>query len=142
MHMPVHDAAHSQAAQIVGIVKVSHQHLEGLPGIVRRTGNMLQYGFKQRGQILLLVVNIFHGHTLTADGVEHGKLELRLAGVQVDKKIVDLVQHFFGPCVLAVDLVDDHHHRQPGFQRFAQHKTGLRQGTFRRVHQQNGPCGH
>ena len=140
--MAVHDAAHGQTAQIVGVIKVGHQHLEGLLGVVRRTGNILEYGLEQRGQVFLLVINIIHGHALAANGVEHGKFELRLVGVQIDKEIVNLVKHFRRAGVFAVNLVHHHHHGQARFQRFAQHKTGLRQGAFRRVHQQNGACGH
>jgi hypothetical protein len=46
------------------------------------------------------------------------------------------------PGVLAVDLVDHQHHRQPGGQRLAQHEPGLGQRAFARVDQQDHAVDH
>ena len=138
----VHDAAHGQTAQVIGVVQVGHQHLEGLLGIVGRTGDLFEDGLEQGGQVLLLVVDVAHGHTGAADGVEHGEFQLLVAGVQIDEQVVDLVEHFIGTGVLAVDLVDDHDHGQTGFQGLAQYEAGLGQRAFGGVHQQDGAAGH
>ena len=76
------------------------------------------------------------------DGVEHGKIELRFFGVEVDEQIVDLVQHFLRARVGAVDLVDDHDGRQLGFERLGQHVARLRQRAFGGVDQQHDAVDH
>ena len=64
------------------------------------------------------------------------------ARIQVDKKIVELVQYFLRARVCAINLVDHHDRRQLGFQRLAQHVAGLRQRTFAGIHQQHDPVHH
>ncbi len=75
-------------------------------------------------------------------GVEHGKVELVFAGVEIDEQVVDLVQHFLRARVGTVDLVDHQDRRQLGFQRLAQHVTRLRQRTFAGIDQQHHAVHH
>ena len=138
----VEDAANGQAAQIVGIVQIGHQHLEGLVGIVFWSGNLAEDGFKEGLEILALVVLVVHGNAVAAHGIEHGEFQLFVVGAEVDEEIVDFVEHFLDAGVLAVDLVDDHHHGQAGLQGLAQHKACLWQRAFGGIHQQDGAAGH
>ena len=75
-------------------------------------------------------------------GVEHGKIELVFAGVEIDEQVVDLVQHFLRARVGTVDLVDHQDRRQLGLQRLAQHVARLRQRAFAGVHQQHDAVHH
>jgi len=71
-----------------------------------------------------------------------GKVELILGGVEVDEKIVDFVQDFFGPRVRAVDLVQDHHGGKLGRERFLENVARLRQWPFAGVNQEHHPVDH
>ena len=85
---------------------------------------------------------MIHGHAIPANGIEHRKFQLFVIGAQIDEQIVDFVEHLVRPGILAVDLVDDHHHGQAGIQRFLEHKAGLRQRPLGGIHQQDGAGGH
>ena len=74
--------------------------------------------------------------------VEHGKLQLRFLGVEVDEKIVNLVEHFLRARVGTIDFVDDHDRRQLGLKRLGEHIARLRQWPFGRVHQQHHAVDH
>ena len=69
------------------------------------------------------------------DRVEHRKIELVLVRVEVDEKVVDLVQHLLRPRVLPVDLVDHDDRRQSQFECLLQHEARLRQRPFAGVDQ-------
>jgi hypothetical protein len=74
--------------------------------------------------------------------VEHGELELLLAGIEVDEQIVDLVQDLLNARIRPVDLVDDDDRRQLPLESLAQHEPGLRQWSFRGVDQQQHAVHH
>ena len=69
--------------------------------------------------------------------VNDREIELVFGGVEVDKQVVDFVQHCRYPRVRPVDLVDDDDLRQVRFERLHEHVAGLRQGTLARIHQQH-----
>ena len=64
------------------------------------------------------------------------------ASIEVNEQIVDLVEHFLRAGIGAVDLVDDHYGRQPGFQRLAQYVAGLRQRALAGIDQQHDAVNH
>ncbi len=74
--------------------------------------------------------------TLAGDGRDDRELDAFVVGVEVEEELVDLVEHLFGPGVLAVDLVEHDHRRQAGGQRLGQHVAGLGQRPFGRVDEQ------
>ena len=59
-----------------------------------------------------------------------------LVGAEVDVERVDQVEDLLGPRVLAVDLVDHQHRRQPERQRLGEHEAGLGERPLGGVHQQ------
>ena len=63
-------------------------------------------------------------------------------GVQVDKKVVDLVHDLPGARVGAVNLVDDDDGGKLGLQRLAKHVARLRQRPLTRVHEQQDSVHH
>ena len=77
-----------------------------------------------------------------AIGVEHGEIELRLVGVEVDEEVVDFVEDFLRARVGAVDLVDDDDGRQLGFERLREHVARLRQRAFGGVDEQHDAVDH
>ena len=80
--------------------------------------------------------------TLARVGVQHGKLDLILGGVEVDEQVVDLVQHFLRARVGPVDLVQHDDRRQPALERLAQHESRLRQRPLRGVDEQHHAVHH
>ena len=79
---------------------------------------------------------------VAADGVDEGKVELRLGRVQIAKEVEDLFVHFVGARVRAVDLVDDDDDRETEFETLPKNEARLGQGPFRSVDQQEGRIGH
>src|SRR6266852_2712909 len=75
-------------------------------------------------------------------GVEHGKIELIFFGVEINKEVVNLVQHFLRASVGTVDFIDDHNGRQSGLERFAENVAGLRQRAFAGIHEQHDAVNH
>src|SRR5262245_61256006 len=79
---------------------------------------------------------------LSADGVENGKIDLLVVGVEIDEETINLVQDFLGTGVLAVDLVDEDDDFQILFEGLSQDEPGLGEGAFRRVHEKDGSVDH
>ncbi len=104
--------------------------------------NRLHDRFEQRLQVFAGLVDIGGRRTRLGVGVEHGKIDLVLARVEIDEQVIDLVQHFLRARIRPVNLVDHEDRRQLGFQRFAQHVARLRQRTFAGVHQQHHAVYH
>ena len=75
-------------------------------------------------------------------GIEHGKVDLVVARIEIDEQVVYLAQHVGGPGVPAVDLVDDHDGRQVALEGFPKHEARLGQGAFRRVDQEQHAVDH
>ena len=71
-----------------------------------------------------------------------GKVDLLFLGVEVDEKVVNLVQYFLWTCVGTVNLVDDQNRGQMSFKSLAQDVAGLRQRAFAGVDQQHDTVDH
>ena len=74
--------------------------------------------------------------------VDDREVDLRLVGVEVEEELVDLVDDLLGARVVAVDLVDDEHDRQPRLQRLAEDEARLRQRALARVDEQEHAVDH
>ena len=133
--LAVEDPADDEPADVVVPVQRRRAKLEPHVGIVARRRDGVDQGLEERRQRLGVVVQAELGDALAGVGVEDGEVELVLGRLEVDEKIVDLVKHFGGARVLAVDLVDDDHGCEPRLERLFQHEARLGQGAFRRVHQ-------
>ena len=136
-------AAHGEAAEVFGVVEVRNQHRGKVPaGIVGTGRGPLQGWFRRggespRGGASIRAWPRRRGRWRRAPGIQ-----AVFRGVEIDEQVVDFVQHFLRAGVLAVDLVDDHDDLEAAFQRLAEHETGLGQGAFRCVDQQDGAVGH
>ena len=138
----VADTAHGKAAEVVGVVEVSHEHVEGLFHIVAGSGDILEDGVEEGSHVLALVVDAVHGHGVAADGVEHGEFELVFVGIEVDEQVIDFVEHFVGAGVLTVDLVQHHDDGKVQAKGLAEHEAGLGEGAFGSVHEQDNAVHH
>ena len=139
----VEDARDRQAAEIVAVIEVGDQHLQRPVGIALAAAGMVSTMASNSGRKFSPgLFDVGRRRARLGVGVEHGKVELVFAGVEIDEQVVDLVQHFLRARVGAVDLVDDQDRRQLGFQRLAQHVARLRQRAFAGVHQQHHAVHH
>ena len=69
-------------------------------------------------------------------------LELLIGGIQIDQKIVNLIEDFVGARIAAVDFVDDHDDLESGLKGFFKNEAGLGQRSFGCIHQQNRAIHH
>ena len=82
------------------------------------------------------------GDAQLADRVQERKLELFLGHPQIDEEVVDLVEDLGGTGIRPIDLVDDDDDGQAAREGLAEHETGLRQGAFGGIDQQDGAIHH
>src|SRR5271157_4645229 len=138
----IENAADGQAAQVIAVIQVGHQHLEHAIGIAHGRRNVLDDGVEERTQVVRRIVERTLGHAGFGDGVKHREIQLVFHRVEVDEQVVDLVEDFLHARVRPVDFVDDHNRRQLGLQRFHQNVARLRQRAFAGVHQQHDAIYH
>ena len=75
-------------------------------------------------------------------GINHGKIELLLGGIEIDEKIIDFVQDSGDAGVGSVDFVDADNRRQLGLERFFENEPCLRQRPLRSIHEQHHAIDH
>ena len=105
-------------------------------------GNGRDDGLKERLQVHAGDGHVGGRRPCLRHCVKHGEIKLRLVRVQIDEKIVNLVQNFLRPRVGPVNLVDHHDRLELGFESLGQHVAGLRQRPLGRVHQQHDAVNH
>ena len=138
----VKDAADGEAAEVVGVVEVGDEDLEGAVGGAGSGGDGLEDELEERLQVGAGDVDVHGGGAELAVGVDDGELEDGLVGVEVDEEVIDLVEDFLRTGVGAVDLVDDDDGRELGFEGLRQHVAGLGQRAFGGIDQQNYAVDH
>src|ERR1700722_2450523 len=136
-HTPNRDAPKK-----IAIVQIHDLNLQHAIRIAGRRGDTFHDGLKQRKQILRAVPDLPVRDTLARIRVDDRKIKLVFGGVQIDKQIIDFVEHFFGARIRAVDLVQHDHRRQLGRQRFLQYIARLRQRPFAGVDEHHNAIHH
>ena len=84
----------------------------------------------------------YHRASLSGHGRDHLEVDVFVARVEVDEQLVDLVENFLRPGVLAIDLVDNHDRGKVGHQSLLQHVPGLGKGTLSRIDEQQHAVHH
>src|SRR6185369_7919824 len=74
--------------------------------------------------------------------VDHGKIELVLGGFEIDKKVIDLIEHLGDPGIRAVDLIDADDLREFGIEGLFENEPRLRQGPLGGVYEQHDAIHH
>ena len=88
------------------------------------------------------MLQIGGGPAVASAGVKKGEIELFVVGSEIDEQIENIVMDLVRTSVRTVDLVDDDDRFGFEFQRLVEHETGLREGSFRGIDQQNHAVGH
>ncbi|OPZ78303.1 MAG: hypothetical protein BWY77_01536 [bacterium ADurb.Bin431] len=142
MRAAVEDPAYGQAAEIVGVVEVRDQHLEGLLRIVARRWNILEDGGEEGTEVASRLREGALDNALAADGIKDREFDLLLGGIEIDKEVKNLVEDLLRPGILAVDLVDHHDDLEIFFEGLLEDKASLRQGPLGGIHQEDGAVDH
>ncbi len=92
-HLAVEDAANRDATQVIARVEVRHQELERRLDVPAWRRDVVDDRVEQRPKVGAWRVELARGRAGASAGVQHGKFDLLLGGVEIDEEIVDLVQH-------------------------------------------------
>ncbi len=142
LHLAVEDATGGDAADVVVVVDVGDQHLEG--GLAVTLGGAdvgLNHG-EERLHSGGLGVHVQHGIAHLGAGIDHREVQLLIGGVQFTKQVKDHVENFVRAGTGAVDLVDDHDRLEPQVEGLLEHEAGLGHGAVQGVHQQQDGVDH
>src|SRR5208282_1950212 len=142
LHGSRKNAGNGNPAKIVAVVEIRDQDLKRTVRVPLRSGDGVDYGFKQQTQVLARRSLMHGGGACLGIGVEDREIELLFLGVEINKEVVNLVENFLRTGVGAVDLVDDENRLQVGFECLAEHVTSLRQRAFTGVNQQHDAIDH
>src|SRR6185312_14707162 len=104
-HGAVEDARNSEAAEVVGVIEIRDQDLEGAFGIALGDGDRLNDLLEEGLEVGAGDVEIAGSGAQLAVGVKNGKVEDGLVGIKVDEEVIDLVEHLLRAGVGTVDLV-------------------------------------
>ena len=143
-HDAVHDAADGEAAEVLAGVELGDHGLQWQRRVALRCRDGFEDGVEQGRQVGVggRHADALHCPTLARHGRDDLEIDVLVVGVEVDEELVDLVEHFLGPGIAAVDLVDDHDGRQVARKRLLEHVPRLRQRALGRVDQQDDAVDH
>ena len=110
---------------ILAVVQIRHQELQRVCGNPFGRRNFGQDGLEERLEVFGAVVERTFSDAAPGNRVEDGEVELVLRGIEIDKQVVDFVEHFLRACVRTVDLVDHNDRWQFGFERLTKDVTRL-----------------
>jgi hypothetical protein len=103
---------------------------------------MRENGLEQGRQVVALHVQLRRGPAVEPRGVEEGRVELRVGGLEVEEELEHLVVDLGGPRRRAVHLVHHHHRHVAQLQRLPGHEAGLGHGSLHRVDQEEHAVDH
>jgi hypothetical protein len=141
-HGAVEDAADGEAAEVVGVVEVGDEDLQRAVGIALGDGDGLDDLLEERLEIDAGDGEVECRGADLAVGVEDGEVKHVFVGIEVDEEIVDLVENLLHAGVGTVDLVDDDHGGELGFEGFREDVTRLRQRAFGGIDEEEDAIDH
>ena len=131
-----------EPADVRARVEVRDERLQRVVGSYDGGGIVASSVSKSGPRSAASVVGVEPGAAVARDRVDDRELDLRLARVEVEEQLVDLVDDLLDAGVGPVDLVDDEHDGQARLERLAQHEPRLRQRALRRVDEQQHAVDH
>jgi hypothetical protein len=97
---------------------------------------------KQRGEIGERRVEIERRGTVARRGVDDGRVELRVIGLQLDEEVEHLIVDAHGVGARAIDLVDDDDRSPAQSESLPEHESRLRHGSIERVDDEQHAVNH
>ena len=122
-HLAATDATDGEAADVLVVLHVGHQHLQRAIHVARRRRDALDDGLEQGRERGALVGQVELGDAVLGDRVDGGEVELVLVRLELTEQVEGLGEHLVGARVGAVDLVDDHDHRDAELERLARARS-------------------
>ena len=141
-HRTTNHAPNGNATNIVIRFERRHHHLQRPLCIALRRRNLLHDGLHQRLEIIVRILHVKLGDTITRCRIDHGKIELVIIRIQLHKELQNLIVHIVHALIRAVDLVDDNNRLQPLFECLAQNILRLRHWTLKRIDEQQNTVHH
>ena len=140
-HTPLH-APDSDPANVFIVIDRRYEKLSRPFRINLGSGHVFQNGVEKRRQILSGAILENGGRAVFRRAVNNGTVQLLVGGVEIQKKLQNLIDHLVKPGVRSVDFVDHNDHLVVKRQSMLKHKAGLRHRAFGRVHQQKNAVDH
>ena len=97
---------------------------------------MFDYCLHERSDIVGFILQVVLCNSLAAVRPEHRGIQVAVVGPQVKEQLQNLVVYLHRACIFSVYLINKDNQFQVKGQRFLEHKPGLGQGTFGRIHQE------
>jgi hypothetical protein len=142
LEVAVDHAAQGESSEVRRGVEVADEGLEAVALLVLGGGHVVLDRLEERREVTGGVLGVERGPALTGAGVEDGKGDLVLVGVEVEEQVLHLLDHLGYPGVGAVDLVDHEHDRQALLEGLAQYEAGLGQGSLGGVDEEDDRVDH
>src|SRR5208337_2151593 len=142
LHGSRKNAGDGKAAKVVAVVEIRDQNLKRAVRVSLRRRNGVDDRLKQKTQVFARRSLMNGSRARLGVRVEDGEVELLFLGVKINKEVVNLVENFLRTGIRPVDLVDDENRLQVGFERLAEHVTGLRQRPFAGIDEQHDAVHH
>ena len=139
---PVLNPSCSPFSQEVVEADGAHQKLKRGVGVAFRLFDMLDDGFEEGGKVVILLLKLILGEPLLGGGVDDGKIELPIVGVQFDEEIEDLVENLRWARAGPVDLVDDDDGVKAQLQGLLQNVLRLGHGPLEGIHEEENRINH
>src|SRR5262245_17348354 len=101
MQRPVKHTGDREAAEIIAVIEIGHENLQGSFGIAGRRRNMLDDRFEQRTQVTTSAITIRRdlSDTRASIGVDNRKIKLLFGSFEINEQVVDFVQDVLNPGV-------------------------------------------
>ncbi len=142
VHGSVEHPCNREASEIIAVIKIRHQNLQRSRCVAFGHRNSLDDGLEQRLQVYAASFYISRGSSGLGIGIQNRKVELLLLGIEIDEKVINLVQDFLRARIGPVDFVDHENGRKMSLKRLAEDIARLWQRTFTGVDQQHDTVNH
>ncbi len=129
-------------SEVIAVIEICHEHLETIAGFRAWRRNVFRDGIEQRFHGAGDVFEFDLGVTELGRAIDERKIQLLIGRIQRHEQFKDFVENFFGIRVVAIDFIDDDDGLGAGFERFAQHETGLRLRAVRGVDDEEHAVDH
>ena len=136
-HAPDHDAP-----EVLGVVQVGDEHLEGGREVYLGSRDLLQHRLEELPHVIPRLVQVFESPAFAGHGVQDGEIQLLVGGAEVGHQVEGEVDDLVGAGVRAVHFVDDHDGLEAEFDGLAQHEARLGHGALGGVHEQEAAVHH
>ena len=135
------NAAHSNAARIIGIVERGDKHLRRPFKLLGR-GNDFHDFVQQIVDILCGRVVVLTHPAVFCRAIDNGEIQLVLRCAKVAHEVEDHLVHLLGAAVGFIYLVDHYNGFEANLECLLQHETCLRHGALEGINEQNTSVRH